>query len=597
MKKIKIFLAFLLALTALPLFSETGPYKKDLDRVVDKDGYLNEDDLREVNETYIRAVDAFRFDMPVVLMKSSGQDLDSWCDSFFRENDYGYGSNKNAIVLVIETDTDNVLLKGYGAGGEILTNDEKERLISPMMEQRSQNKPWLLCIWSYLNDVLDLLKANEPIRNKYEDGKLVQEAAPQGKKPYWYPKDVNSFVDFHDENASRVVDDAHIFSDSEIARMKERIKEIQDESGFDLVVFTDTSSYGLSHGVYAADFHQFNGYGFGDDFSGTVLLICMEEGNRGWWTAATGKCQEIYTEKVINKIDDNLEPYMVKGQYGKGVLSYLDDIYRLYKLPSWYPRDTENFVPFRAESKAHCVDQIGLFTREEQAEIERQASEISAKYGTDFVVLTTDETIRYGTMASYARDFIKYCGYGQGENGDACVLCLKVTDGGSWASMVSSISGDGRKCYRKKYLTNVLGHIKRKLLKDKHYEATVKALSLADKMYRTGRVWHEIHFIWPIWFCLLLGLIVASNAVSKVDDKMKAIKFRKEPSRYYVEDSFRLTSSKNTLVKEYSTTQIIEKDDTPSYRSSYSSGSHRSSYSSSYRSSGGRSYSGGGRRF
>ncbi|MBP5753396.1 MAG: TPM domain-containing protein, partial [Treponema sp.] len=252
MKKIKIFLAFLLALSALPLFSETEAYDKGLDRIVDIDGQLNEDELREVNDTFIRAVDAFKFDMPVVLKNSFGQDLESWCDSFFSERGYGYGSNKNAIVLVIETDTDNVLLKGYGAGKEILTDEENERLIELMMEHRAKNHTWLLCIWTYLNDVLDLLKANEPIRDKYADGKLTEKPVPQGKKPYWYPEDVNSFVDFHDENASRVVDDAHIFSDSEIAQMKERIKKIQDESGFDLVVFTDTSSYGLSHGVYAA---------------------------------------------------------------------------------------------------------------------------------------------------------------------------------------------------------------------------------------------------------------------------------------------------------------------------------------------------------
>ena len=583
-------------LAVLPLFSWAEPYRKDLDRANDYSHSIKEADLAELNDLLLRAVDAFKFDMPICLKTEFNQTFGSYADEFFDANGFGYGSNKNGLVLLIGTDTDSIYLKGYGAGAEIFTDEEKEKLISAMRDIRAQNMSWLACLYTYANATLKVLKQNKPILAEYADGRAV-EPKPYRNAPDWWPKDPKNFVDFHNEKASRVIDDAHIFSKEEIATMKERIKQIQDESGYDIVVFTDKTSYGWSHGLYAADFHQFNGYGFGDDFSGTVLFICMKEGDRGWWTAAAGKCRRIYTEKVINAIDDNLEPYMVAGNYGMGVINYLDDIFTLYKMPDWYPKDPDSFVPFRAENKQHCVDQIGVFTDEQKAEIEKQAAALSARYGTDFVVLTTDASYnRGGTLADYARDFAKYKGYGVGENGDTCVLCLKINKSGTWASIVSTISKEERKCYTDKNLTNILGHIKGSLLKREPYEATLQAFLLADKMYTKGRVWHEIYFIWPIWVCAFIAAIIAGCILSSQHDNMGAFKDSKRCRRYYVEDSFKLTGKEDKFLTKNTT--IKREPRTTSY-SSYSSSSSRgrSSYSSSYKSSGGRSYTGGGRKF
>ena len=157
---------------------------------------------------------------------------------------------------------------------------------------------------------------------------------PDTGMPYWYPEDISSFEDFNDYDAPRVVDVADIFTDDEEERMLEGIKSIQDDFNIDLVVFTDVSSYGLERHIYAADFHQFNGYGFGDDFTGSVLFICMEEGNRGWFTAATGSIEGMYSNMdVINYLDDRLEPYMRNGDYGEGVIDYINNVYGLYGMP------------------------------------------------------------------------------------------------------------------------------------------------------------------------------------------------------------------------------------------------------------------------
>ena len=174
MKTIKTLFAFLLLFITLPLFAQENLYRSDIERVVDVDGYFDKSDLDEANETFGRGVGAYKFDFPMCLKKTFDEDLDSCCDSFFEENGYGYGPNKNALVLLIETSTDRIYLKGYGAGKEIFTDEEKEKLIEPMREYRAQNMTWLVCIWTYFNDAWAVVKEHKDIRDKYLSENVVE---------------------------------------------------------------------------------------------------------------------------------------------------------------------------------------------------------------------------------------------------------------------------------------------------------------------------------------------------------------------------------------------------------------------------------------
>ena len=156
------------------------------------------------------------------------------------------------------------------------------------------------------------------------------QAAPV-EMPFWYPEDVHAFEDFHAQNAPLVADNADLFTSEEEAALEAQIRAIRETVGYDLILYTDVTSYGLPRNVCAADFYQFNGYGFGDDYSGSVLFICMEEGNRGWYTAVRGESQNILTYEELNRIDDRLEPYMKRGDYFKGVTGYLNDILTVYQ--------------------------------------------------------------------------------------------------------------------------------------------------------------------------------------------------------------------------------------------------------------------------
>ena len=576
--------------------AKEAPLRTDLYRINDYAGILKKADINELDALVMKAVSTFKFDLPVCIKQSYDQSLAPYADWFYTHNKLGYGSNKNGLLLFIGTDTDQIFLKGYGAGEKIFTPEVKQQLIEQMRELRGQNLSWLAPLYVYTNSIVKILKQNTEILDEYADGKTVAPLPKQHYMPSWYPDDIKTFVEFHDERASRVIDDAHIFSKEEIATMKEHIKRIQDDYGIDLLVFTDNSSHALAHDAYAAEFYDVNGYGFGDDFTGTVLFICMDENDRDWWTVMTGKCRQIYTPSVINMLDDNLEPYMHAGNYGEGVINYIDYVYELYKLPDWYPENPEEFVPFHAENKPHVVDQAGLFSQEEQAELARRADEISAAYGTDCLILTTDKTIRGGTLDDYIKDFLKYNGYGEGENNDTFVFCIKKNERfTSWYRLYSTVSEEKRSCYKQKNFDNILEHADFDMKIEYFFGAATTVLDYAEKMYLKGWVLPKINYLMPVIIGIILGLIIAKSKTSINKSALSNIRTATGADGYYVDGSFHLGVTEDNFLTTNTTRRKIVHETSSSYSSS-SSG--RSSYHSSYRSSTGRSHSsGGGRKF
>ncbi len=155
--------------------------------------------------------------------------------------------------------------------------------------------------------------------------------AGQGK-PSWFPEDLETFEDFHDENAPRIVDEADVLSDDEEQTLLEKINDITDATGFDLVIYTTPTSYdyGSDRALLARDFYQFNGYGYDEEYSGSVFMICFEEGNRGWESQGCGLVRQYFTEENINALDDYIDSDMRNGNYYEAMLTYTDKLSELY---------------------------------------------------------------------------------------------------------------------------------------------------------------------------------------------------------------------------------------------------------------------------
>ena len=116
----------------------------------------------------------------------------------------------------------------------------------------------------------------------------------QKKKKYGRLKDficffVAAFISFSQVSpiwaaeGTRVFDEAGLFSAEEVQELETRIDEVRDSQDADLAVLTVEDAQGESAESYADDFYDSHGLGVGDDASGILLSIDMDNRDMTAW--------------------------------------------------------------------------------------------------------------------------------------------------------------------------------------------------------------------------------------------------------------------------------------------------------------------------
>ena len=412
--------------------------------------------------------------------------------------------------------------------------------------------------------------------------------------PPWYPASTENFPFFHDEDAPRVVDKADIFTDEEAFRLELRIAEIRRELQRDIVVYTDVTDYGLGKEVCAADFFDFNGYGYGDEREGVCLFIDMDPYDRGWWACCTGsETMGLYTEHVANLIDDALYEYMASGAYGAGVADWVENIRTLYRkgvpfAPEWYPALGETLTPRGEPNPPLVVDELGLLTEAEAASLTAQAEEIAAKRGVDAVIhiMRSPVGLDYGEVSAL---YYPYMGYS--ENGIMLTIFKRE---GYYASPHITAYGSAADKLSETNENRMRDACSELLHENAYYEAASAWLKQADHMERTGRVprsklyWTVISIV-----SVLFGSAFGGVSLGIARAKMAPPREKRDADAYFDPAGSRIQDAGRLFLY----TSTARRYDPRREKSSGGGSSHGSSYRSSYSGSSGSSHSGSGRRF
>ncbi len=113
-----------------------------------------------------------------------------------------------------------------------------------------------------------------------------------------------------------LVDSAGLLSDEEHAALLSVLEEIQTSRQFDVVILTVDSIGDQSPMAYADDYYDQNGYGYGENHDGCLLLLAMQ--SRDWWISTTGYGITAFTDAGIDYISDCFLPYLGNGEYYEG---------------------------------------------------------------------------------------------------------------------------------------------------------------------------------------------------------------------------------------------------------------------------------------
>ena len=117
-----------------------------------------------------------------------------------------------------------------------------------------------------------------------------------------------------------VVDRADLLSESEERERAGRLDRVSAELQCEIAVVTVSSLGGKKAEAFADDFFDQNGYGYGDEDDGVLLLIAVTE--RAWHITTHGFAHAALGNGALDGLEDRMTPSLSAGQYDKAFKTF-----------------------------------------------------------------------------------------------------------------------------------------------------------------------------------------------------------------------------------------------------------------------------------
>ncbi len=195
------------------------------------------------------------------------------------------------------------------------------------------------------------------------------------------------------------------------------------------------------------------------------------------------------------------------------------------------------------------VDNAGLLTASEKADLESRAQSLSETLSLDLVIVTVDTTNGADAQA-YADDYFDYHGYGYGEN-QSGILLLLVMDTRDW---VISTAGDGIQRLPRSASDRLFDSIAGDIGAGRYYDGFRQYLSnLPDYLDSGDRGLSPVGLI----VCVVLGLAAGGITLLIMRSTMKTAKRQHGAASYVTPGSYELTQRGDFFL--YSRTSRVKK--------------------------------------
>ncbi len=263
----------------------------------------------------------------------------------------------------------------------------------------------------------------------------------------------------------------------------------------------------------------------------------------------------------------------------------------------------------KAEHPDRVIDEMGLLTEEEKADLEQLCDEISERQNVDIVIVSS-YSFTYDNRVAEADDYYDYNGYGLGEDFSGSILIIGRDSEGLFVYI--STTGYGIYCYSDYGIENLLDTLVENYDSGNDWFNGLKAyVNRCDElidMANDGKP-YDIYYPDPepepepeppnpaveaaksAGISAGAGGIAALIGTTLLKGKNKSVYKKQEARDYARAGSFNLTGHRDLYLYSRTTTAVRPKD-----TSSSSGGGGYRGGSSTHTSSSGRSHGGGGRR-
>ena len=110
-----------------------------------------------------------------------------------------------------------------------------------------------------------------------------------------------------------VFDEPDLLTDSEESELIAKLEDICWQKQMEVVVAAFETIGDYTPMEYADDFYYYNGYGYGDNRDGLILIIVMDTSD--WWISTRGSAITAFTDAGIDFIGEQIVPYLSAGDY------------------------------------------------------------------------------------------------------------------------------------------------------------------------------------------------------------------------------------------------------------------------------------------
>lgn len=650
------------------LAEDSEAWNSGVYHIGDFSGALSQEYKLQINEENDGYIVSTQFDYVVMIAsQDSYKDypLHEYVDAIYIKNSLGYGPNHDGIALGLDYDHETVVVRLFGRGAEIFTRSDVDSLIdsvrsgyasggyegavSAFCDQAHERVNLSGSLTASSGETaaltfdtqavplsgteagtIDLGSGNgqsetagsqETSGNEgvsYSQGTSgSQSSVTEQGLPDWYVTDPSTFTDFHnDENEPRLVDLADLLSPQEEILIETRLDRIRQETQQDVVIYTDTTSYGLDNELFEMDFYVYKGYGVGPNFDGLCLFINMDPDNREMVSTAFGKTRDVFTEYSSNQLDDILYDHLTVQDYYGAFDQWMDGVESLLKYgsvhtPEWF-RAYSSGQSMESYRETKLVNEIGEgINSSDERKILTTIQELSEKYDTDIVVYLAshyyplgeikdvDDNDKTPVVDSYLDLFWKACGYGRGEDKRGILIGIFPNDNSLYSIQVRTYGNNpaGKAKTMSKEAEEQLESATLLNLGSGNYGYNInRYLDFLGRYLRSGRVPHSwfVRGFWAI-LCALGGLITGSLTTSAAKKKNNVVREATRADANLVNDSFKVNGKQDVFLGSRIDRRYSPRSQDTGTRSS--SSSSRSTYSSHSTSSSGRSGSSSRRKF
>lgn len=214
----------------------------------------------------------------------------------------------------------------------------------------------------------------------------------------------------------RVYDQAGLFSADSAMLLDARVSTLTQKLEVDFIIVTTDDAQGKTPQNYADDFYDNNGFGVGDDKTGVLFLIDMD--NRQVYISTSGKAIAYLTDTIIDGLLDDSVGYLKRQDYSGAASHFLDRMEKLFPSGDYMPVERE---------PEYVFDQVGLILPNQVLSLESDAATLSKRLRMDLAIVTVDDTEGKASQ-TYANEFFQSNGFGQGDSKSGVLFLIDIAN-------------------------------------------------------------------------------------------------------------------------------------------------------------------------